>query len=53
MKKKYFEPATDVVKLDYTTPLLAESIGAEGGSSDGGVTPGTGDPSSDDWGSDY
>ena len=27
--------------------------GAEGGDGDGGVTPGSGDPSDPDWGKDY
>ena len=55
MKKKYFEPTTDVVKLDYTNALLAGSIGddTEGGGSDGGATITPSDPSQAGWGDDY
>ena len=53
MKKTYFSPEMETVELKFSQVILTGSIGAEGGNSDGGVTPGTGDPSNPGWGSDY
>ena len=53
MKKTYYAPEVEIIILNSQQPLLVESIGAEGGSSDGGVTPGSGNPSDPGWGSDY
>lgn len=54
MKKNYFEPKMAVIELDLRKTILAGSVpGAEGGGSDGGVTPTTDDPSTPGWGDDF
>jgi hypothetical protein len=52
MKKVYLNPEIEVVELDMVNNLLAGSL-PEGGEGDGGIIPGTPDPSDPDWGSDY
>ncbi len=54
MKKNYSSPEFEILELDLATSLLAGSVpGAEGGNSDGGLTPSTDDPSDPNWGSDF
>lgn len=53
MKKIYLNPTLDVVEIDVKAQILSGSIGAEGGSSDGGANTETSDPSDPDWGWDF
>ena len=54
MKKIYLNPTIDVVEIDVKNQILAGSVpGAEGGGSDGGLTPTNDDPGSDDWGNKF
>lgn len=54
MKKVYLNPEIEVVELNMVNNLLAGSVpGAEGGDGDGGIIPGSPDPSDPGWGSDY
>jgi len=54
MKKIYLNPTLDIVEIDVKNQILSGSIGAEGGSSDGGVNPSKeDDPSDPDWGWDF
>jgi len=54
MKKNYLNPTIDIVKLDVKYQILEGSVpGAQGGGSDGGVTPVDVDPNDPDYGSDY
>ncbi len=50
MKKIYLNPTLDVVEIDVKNQILSGSVpGAEGGGSDGGITPTPVDPSDPSW----
>ena len=48
MKKNYSEPEVEIVELKLSGFLCASNV-----NEDGEVTPSTGEPGTDDWGSDY
>jgi hypothetical protein len=53
MKKNYVNPELELIGLETIGFLAASVPGAEGGGSDGGLTPSTDDPSDPNWGSDF
>ena len=53
MKKIYFEPELELIKIQSSNLLIISNGDAEGGDNDGGYTPEEGDPSDPNWGDDY